>query len=200
MTFRRWKRSSRNAPFLISSGRFLLVAAMTRTSTGINLSPPTRSTFPSSSTRSTLACACRLMSPISSSRIVPPSACSNFPMRCAVAPVNEPFSCPKSSDSMSSEGMAAQLTSTKAIAERLLARWIAFATNSFPVPLSPVIRTLASVGPTRSISERISMILGLAPRICSLPRTCRSSFARLCCSRAFRRTIKSFSRSRGFGR
>ncbi len=53
------------------------------------------------------------MSPTSSRNSVPPSASSNLPMRCDIAPVNEPFSCPNSSLSMRSSGMAAQLTSTK---------------------------------------------------------------------------------------
>ena len=42
--------------------------------------------------------------------VVPPSARSNHPFRCATAPVKAPFSCPKSSLSMSSFGIAAQLT------------------------------------------------------------------------------------------
>ena len=46
---------------------------------------------------------------------MPPSACSNFPARSAKAPVNEPFMWPNSSLSISSEGIAAQFTSTKAL-------------------------------------------------------------------------------------
>ncbi|MCK7510664.1 MAG: hypothetical protein MZV70_45790 [Desulfobacterales bacterium] len=37
------------------------------------------------------------------------------PLALAVAPVKAPFSCPKSSLSMSSSGMAAQFTSTKGL-------------------------------------------------------------------------------------
>ena len=51
------------------------------------------------------------MSPISSRKRVPPLACSNLPIRCFTADVKEPFSCPKSSLSISSEGIAAQFTS-----------------------------------------------------------------------------------------
>ena len=51
----------------------------------------------SCSTRSTLACVFRLMSPISSRKIVPPSASSNLPRRSATAPVNAPRTWPKSS-------------------------------------------------------------------------------------------------------
>ena len=53
------------------------------------------------------------MSPISSRKIVPPSADSNFPLRCEAAPVNEPFSWPKSSDSSSVSASAAQETLMK---------------------------------------------------------------------------------------
>ncbi len=45
-----------SVPFSISSSRFLFVAAMTRTSTLIVRAEPSRSTSPSCSTRSTLAC------------------------------------------------------------------------------------------------------------------------------------------------
>src|SRR4029077_6758374 len=53
------------------------------------------------------------MSPISSRKSVPPSACSKRPRRCASAPVKAPRSCPKSSDSRRSAGMAAVLSATK---------------------------------------------------------------------------------------
>ena len=53
------------------------------------------------------------MSPTSSRKSVPPSACSKRPMRCLSAPVNAPFSCPKSSDSSRFSCSAAQLTLTK---------------------------------------------------------------------------------------
>ena len=46
---------------------------------------------------------------ISSRKSVPPLACSKRPRRCAVAPVNAPFSWPKSSLSNRSRGMAAIL-------------------------------------------------------------------------------------------
>ena len=49
------------------------------------------------------------MSPTSSRNIVPPDARSNLPRRCFVAPVKAPASWPKSSDSISSLGSAAQL-------------------------------------------------------------------------------------------
>ena len=43
---------------------------------------------------------------------MPPCACSNFPAWSETAPVNDPFKCPKRADSISSDGIAAQFTST----------------------------------------------------------------------------------------
>ena len=71
ITLRRKYRSSRNRPSAISSSRSLFVAAITRTSTLIVRDDPSRSTSPSWSTRSTLACVLALMSPTSSRKIVP---------------------------------------------------------------------------------------------------------------------------------
>ena len=133
----RKNRSSRKRSRAISSSRFLLVAAITRTSTSIVFCEPIRSTSPSCSTRSTFACVRRLMSPTSSRKIVPRCASSNLPICFSVAPVNEPFSWPNSSLSISSSGIAAQLTWTKASSARSELRWIARATSSLPTPLSP---------------------------------------------------------------
>ena len=85
------------------------MAATTRTSVLIVSFPPTRSNCWSCSTRSTFACVAGVMSPISSRKSVPPSACSNLPMRLRSAPVNAPFSWPNSSLSRSDSGIAAQL-------------------------------------------------------------------------------------------
>ena len=74
--------------------------------------PPTRVKVPSSRKRSSFACNGRLMSPISSRKIVPPSASSTRPCFCLRAPVKAPFSCPNNSLSSSSSGMAAQLIRT----------------------------------------------------------------------------------------
>ena len=82
---------------------------------------------------------------------MPPLACSNFPCLSLIAPVKEPFTCPKSSLSISSEGIAAQFTSTIGFLLRSLREWMACATSSFPEPLEPVMRTLASDGATFSI-------------------------------------------------
>ena len=79
---------------------------------------------------------------------MPPSANSNRPRRCCNAPVKEPFSCPNNSEAIKSRGMAAQLTLTNAREERRDRLWIARAISSLPVPVSPVISTVASVGAT----------------------------------------------------
>ena len=52
-------------------------------------------------------------SPISSRKMVPPFASSNRPSRRRVAPVNAPFSWPKSSEEISDGARAAQFTLTK---------------------------------------------------------------------------------------
>jgi hypothetical protein len=95
-----------------------LVAAMTRTSTLSVRPPPTRSNSPSCRTRSSLAWKAGLISPISSRKRVPPSACSKRPLRWLIAPVKAPFSWPKSSDSSRLSGRAAQLSLTKAARAR----------------------------------------------------------------------------------
>ncbi len=68
---------------------------------------------------------------------MPLLAVSNFPLRRATAPVNAPFSCPNSSDSISSSGMAAQFTSTNGCSTRVESWWMARATSCLPLPFSP---------------------------------------------------------------
>src|SRR5262249_9198181 len=85
------------------------------------------------------------------------------------APVNAPRSKPKSSDSMSVSGMAAQLTATKGRAARGPWRCRRLATSPLPAPVSPDSSTagnrpVAAV-PRRSrrmLARRVSMA-GLAP-------------------------------------
>ncbi len=62
------------------------------------------------------------MSPISSRNSVPPCAAWKRPLRSAIAPVNEPFLWPKSSDSSSPSGIAPQFTATNGASARGLAR------------------------------------------------------------------------------
>ena len=66
--------------------------------------------------------------------------------RAACAPVNAPFSWPKSSLSSRFSGIAPQLMFTNGLVARLLRRRISFATSSLPVPLSPRISTEMSTG------------------------------------------------------
>jgi hypothetical protein len=62
-------------------------------------------------------------------------AASNAPARVATAPVNAPFSCPNSSLSSRSAGIAPQSTTTNGPAARALAAWIDSAAASLPVPV-----------------------------------------------------------------
>jgi hypothetical protein len=62
--------------------------------------------------------------------------------------VKEPLSCPNSSEAMSEGEIAAQFTRMKARDERLDRLCMARAISSFPVPVSPEIRTVESVGAT----------------------------------------------------
>ena len=73
---------------------------------------------------------------------MPPSACSKRPMRCLSAPVNAPFSWPKSSDSSRFSCSAAQFTLTKLRPARSELWCIAPAISSLPVPVSPRISTV----------------------------------------------------------
>ena len=69
---------------------------------------------------------------------MPPAASSRtVPSFLRSAPVNAPLSCPNSSDSSSASGIAPQSSATNGRARRPLSRWIACATTSLPVPVSP---------------------------------------------------------------
>ena len=105
--------------------------------TGTGRLEPSRSTTRSCSTRSSLICIGMGMLSISSRNSVPPSACSILPMRRRAAPVNEPASWPKISDSNSCSGRPPQLIGTKWRARRPLASCRQRATSSLPVPVSP---------------------------------------------------------------
>ena len=140
------------APSSTALRRSLFVAATTRTSTLIcTPPPPTRWRNWSSSTRSTFVWASSGMSPTSSRNSVPPSACSNLPFCRSTAPVNAPFSWPKSVLSISSRGIAPQFTATKGPCARGLISWTRRATSSLPEPFSPWISTRAGVGATFAI-------------------------------------------------
>src|SRR5271156_1850267 len=129
------------------------VAATTRTFVWMDRVPPTRSNSCSCKTRKRAIWVSVGSSPTSSRKIVPPSASSNRPRRRCNAPVKEPFSWPNNSEAIKSRGMAAQFTLTKECEERRDRRWIARATSSLPVPVSPVISTVAAVGATFDTRE-----------------------------------------------
>ena len=98
-------------------------------------------------TRSSFACVSIVTVPISSKKIEPPSAASKRPFLFAIAPVNAPLTCPKRLDSSSSAGIEPELTVMKGAPERGECVWIARATSSLPVPLSPSTRIVERDGP-----------------------------------------------------
>ena len=136
------------------------MAAMTRTSTLIGWVPPTRKKVRLSSTRSSFTWVESGISPISSRKMVPPSASSNRPSRRSAAPVKAPFSWPNSSDSSSVSGSAAQFTAMNASPRRGERSCSALATSSLPVPLSPWISTVLETGAICSILTSTSWIGG----------------------------------------
>ena len=142
------------------------------------------------------------MSPISSKNKVPPLASSNFPIRCFTAEVNEPFSWPNNSLSINSDGIAAQFTSTNCEFERLDFSCNQRATSSFPLPFAPVIKTLASVGATRSMVSLIRPMAGDSPSISLVLLTLRFktlvSVTKFPRSRAFLTVISKRFKSGGF--
>jgi hypothetical protein len=89
-----------------------------------------------------------------------------------MAPVNAPFSWPKSSLSSRDSLSAAQLRRTSGALALGLARWIISATSSLPVPVSPWMSTLARLGATCSIIRSSLTMLGCEPITC--PKALRS--------------------------
>lgn len=65
--------------------------------------------------------------------------------------------------------MAAQFTLIKGPALLRLSRWIEWANNSLPVPLSPEINTVESLGATRRAIALTAFNLGLSPIMSSNP-------------------------------
>ena len=143
------------------------MAATIRTSTETGCELPTRSKAISWRTRSSLVWTSRLMSPISSRKRVPPSACSNRPTRSRSAPVKAPLTWPNSSLSSRLCESAAQWTLTNGLAARGLAAWIASASSSLPVPLSPRIRTADGLAATLRATSIIRRTAAPEPRISS---------------------------------
>ena len=114
-----------------------------------------------------MPCMRRLISPISSRKMVPSSAFSSMPGLSRYAPVKEPFTWPNNSDSSSVSGRPAQLTVMNGRSERSLCAWTLIATSSLPTPLSPVMRIFASDSATRWISCCIATMAGLRPTSCA---------------------------------
>ena len=134
---------------------------------------------------------------------MPPCACSNFPRWRDAAPVNAPFSWPNSSDSISSEGTAAQLTLTNGRSRRALRSWIARATSSLPVPVSPRMHTRDSVGATRSTCAMTRCIASLVHTSSWRPtrrRSCRFSSSSRASRSVFSTVSSSLSDEIGFSR
>ena len=73
---------------------------------------------------------------------MPPSASAKWPFLFVVAPVKAPRTWPNSSDSSSVSGIAAQLTLMSGMSRCALRSWMARATSSLPVPVSPVMSTV----------------------------------------------------------
>ena len=119
---------------------------MIRTSTLIVSSPPRRMNSRSWITRRSFAWVSIGMLPISSRKTEPPSATSNSPRLLATAPVKAPRMWPKRLLSSRSAGIDPELTVTKGPSARREWWWIALATSSLPVPLSPRIRMLLFAG------------------------------------------------------
>ena len=79
--------------------------------------------------------------------------------------MNEPFSCPNSSVSISSVGMAAQFTFTNGPAANGLDSWMCAASSSLPVPDSPISSTRASERAAMVACSTARCHAGLAPII-----------------------------------
>ena len=82
----------------------------------------------------------------------------------AVRPGERALFVAEGSDSRSPAGIAAQLTLMKGQLQRREAAWMARTTRSLPTPLSPRIKTVASVSAMFSTIARIDRIAGLPSR------------------------------------
>src|SRR5687767_8304736 len=151
-------RSSRKRPSRISAGRSALVAETTRTSARCVREEPTRSKSPVSSARSSRACCAGGTLPISSRKIVPPSASSKRPPRSALASVKAPFTWPNISLSNTDSARPPAFTAMKDFSARSDQSCISRASRLLPVPGSPVISTLASERATWRASRTTSCI------------------------------------------
>ena len=109
---------------------------------------------------------------------MPLSANSKRPIFWLMAPVNAPRSCPKSSDSSSPEGIAAQLIFTNVRSRRGLRLWMARAKSSLPVPVSPRSSTVVPAGAASSTCPSARFNAALSPIISSKLNSLRISSSR----------------------
>ncbi len=167
--------------------------------------PPTLRSFFSWITLSSLTCMERGISPISSRKTVPPWAASSKPILMLSAPVNAPFSWPKSSFAINSSVKLPQLKLIKGLSFLGLPKWIARAVNSLPVPLSPWIRMWQLILETlfmTLINSRIGELTPMIPLTWSLLRrpalSCLFSWIRRTLSAARFTISKACSGVKGF--
>ena len=112
---------------------------------------PTGCTIEVCRKRSSLVCSATSISQISSRNSVPPSAAAAAPGLSEIAPVKLPFIWPNTSDSSRSDGIAPQFKAMNGPDARADPSWIAWAQSSLPVPLSPVMKTVAIDAATERI-------------------------------------------------
>ena len=89
-----------------------------------------------------------------------------------------PCSCPNNSLAITPGARAAQLTAASRRSRRGLSWWIARATSSLPVPVSPRMSTVLSVGATCWIAARTAFIARLSPVSERRSRSARASSRR----------------------
>ena len=127
-----------------------------------------------------------------------------MPRRSAAAPVKAPFSWPNSSLSISSVGIAAQLTFTNGPAANGLSRWMCAARSSLPVPDSPDRSTVTSDRATWVACCTACWNTGADPIILGAsPTSSRKRWFSRCRSdhsSAFLTTSSTRSRASGFSR
>ena len=113
----------------------------------------------------------------------------------ATAPVNAPRSWPKSSDSSSWSGSAAQLMAMNGPWLRREAWWMKRATTSLPVPDSPVSSTVVSVCATRVACARTSFHCLLWPTTRRTPLRASSSRVSVATCASSRAAVAARSRA-----
>ncbi|MNT63438.1 hypothetical protein D3C72_2012550 [compost metagenome] len=117
----------------------------------------------------------------------------NRPCLSSTAPVKLPFLWPKNSLSISSEGMAPQLTGTNGCSVRGPSSWIRRATSSLPLPDSPLMYTGAWLRDSLAICLRSTRIGGESP---SRRLSTEPSAAPCTCGLRRRRAVATSSRRR----